>query len=166
MRSLTRRCLRVVSTVSAAPRKKDGASASRSANAPSRSPKGVSGSRVKSKPLRVPLIAIYPCTDCASSFSSLPGCSRAPDSSRPDWSSIHSVPIRYWKQDVENAVLFSRDGACPHPVWKPRNGQADGASPIPTDCVIKTARMPCTPAYARHYHIDIIQYKHGTFKTQ
>src|SRR5207237_6999641 len=103
--SLTRSIRRLGSNASEAPRKKPGASASRSESALSNSLKGVPGSRVKSKPLRVPLIAIFPCTDC---FSSLP---RLLPSSEVTLSEVSSVPIRppfhYWQQGSMNSLIHA-----------------------------------------------------------
>jgi hypothetical protein len=50
---------------------------------------------------------MYPCTDRVSSLSSLPDGVRATDISLPELSSIHKLPIRYWKQDVENDTFVA-----------------------------------------------------------
>src|SRR5579885_2982252 len=90
---------RLVSTVSEAPRKNAGASASRSARAVSRSLNGVSGSSVKSRPLRVPLIAIYPCIDCLASFT-IPRSPPASELSFSELSCIRKLSYRLFFQKV------------------------------------------------------------------
>src|SRR6202011_4048129 len=97
----------LVSTAREAPWKKLGASASRSERALSNSLKGVSGSRVKSRPLRVPFIAIFPCTDC---FSSLPSLLCSSEGVLSEVSSMPIIsPFRYWEQASMNLLMLKSD---------------------------------------------------------